>query len=150
ARALRLHSAAVQHARLADGEVADVDHLLHLTIAFFLDLAGLERNQAAECGFVSTKLFDDEPHQLATAWRRDDAPAGERSEGVVHHGVVLAARAAPDPAEHLLIRRIEGGEIIGGRKPLRPEAYAGIALGESKLGEKRVRQVHEGTSRSAR
>ena len=39
---------AMQLARQADREVADVDHLLHLAQAFGEDLAGLERDQRAE------------------------------------------------------------------------------------------------------
>ena len=38
-RPLRMHRQAVEHARLADGEVGDVDHLLHFAVAFGLDLA---------------------------------------------------------------------------------------------------------------
>ncbi len=47
-RALRVHREAVEHARLAHGEVADVDHLLHFAQALGLDLAVLERDQRAE------------------------------------------------------------------------------------------------------
>ncbi len=39
---------AVKLPRQADGEIADVDHLLHLAAAFGRDLAGLDRDQAAE------------------------------------------------------------------------------------------------------
>src|ERR1700720_3440444 len=48
---LRLNREAVEHPRLADGEIADVDHLLHLAFAFRDDLAGLERHELAELGF---------------------------------------------------------------------------------------------------
>ena len=47
-RALRMHGEAVEHARLADGEVGDVDHLLHFAEPFGQDLAVLERNERAE------------------------------------------------------------------------------------------------------
>ena len=43
---------AVEHARLADREVGDVDHLLHFAVALGLDLAHLERHQAAEVVLV--------------------------------------------------------------------------------------------------
>ena len=39
---------AIEHARLADREVGDVDHLLHFAQAFGLDLAVFERDQRAE------------------------------------------------------------------------------------------------------
>ncbi len=47
-RPLRVHGEAVEHARLADGEIGDVDHLLHFAQALGLDLAVLERDQRAE------------------------------------------------------------------------------------------------------
>ena len=47
-RPLRLNRQAVEHARLADGEIADVDHLLHFAFAFGDDFAGLERDELAE------------------------------------------------------------------------------------------------------
>ena len=51
ARPFRLNRQAVKHARLADGEIADVDHLLHFAFALGDDLAGLERDELAEFGF---------------------------------------------------------------------------------------------------
>ena len=48
AGAFRVHAQAVQHARLPDGEVADVDHLLHFAVALGADLAHLERDQVAQ------------------------------------------------------------------------------------------------------
>ena len=47
-RPLGVHREAVEHARLADREVGDVDHLLHFAQALGLDLAVLERDQRAE------------------------------------------------------------------------------------------------------
>src|SRR5678816_156029 len=38
----------VQHPRLTDGELGDVDHLLNFAIAFRLDLAVLERDDGPE------------------------------------------------------------------------------------------------------
>ena len=47
-RPLGVHGLAIEHSRLADGEVGDVDHLLDLAVAFGLDLAVLERDERAE------------------------------------------------------------------------------------------------------
>jgi hypothetical protein len=47
-RTLRVHGEAVQHARLPDGEIRDVDHLLHFAVALGLDLAVLQGHQTAE------------------------------------------------------------------------------------------------------
>ena len=47
-RAFGVHGLAVKHAGLADGKISDVDHFLDLAVAFGLDLAHLESNEAAE------------------------------------------------------------------------------------------------------
>ena len=46
--ALGLNGQTVKHSRLPDGEIADVDHLLHFPFAFSDDLAGFERDQLPE------------------------------------------------------------------------------------------------------
>ena len=51
---LRLDREAVEHPRLADGEIADVDHLLHFAFAFRDDLAGLEGNELRQ-GRISSR-----------------------------------------------------------------------------------------------
>ena len=54
----------VQLARQADGELADVDHLLDLAEAFGADLAGLDRDQLAELGLVLTEQLTEPAHEL--------------------------------------------------------------------------------------
>ena len=140
--ALRLHGATVKHARLTDGQLADVDHLLHLAVAFFFDLAGFHGDQTAQRGFVAAQGFHDYTHQLAATRGRYHAPAREGRHSVVQNEIVLIARAAACPAQHTLSGRIDGSEMLRGRKPLRPQAYAGVALDESELARRYVRQVH--------
>jgi hypothetical protein len=53
ARALAVHREAVQLARQADREVADVDHLLHFAEALGEDLAVLERDQQPRSSFFA-------------------------------------------------------------------------------------------------
>ncbi len=59
---LRVHGDAIEHARLADGEVGDVDHFLHFAQAFGEDLAVLERDQRAEIVLVTAQLLAQQPH----------------------------------------------------------------------------------------
>ena len=69
--ALRMHRVAVQHARLADREVGDVDHFLHFAVAFGLDLAHLERDQRTRvrpCACARRRRTGESP-------RRDAVPA---------------------------------------------------------------------------
>ena len=72
---------AVELARQADGEVADVDHLLHFAQAFAGDLAGLDRHQPAQRRLVRAQLLAEQPHQFAAARRRHRAPGRERPRG---------------------------------------------------------------------
>ena len=68
---LGVHRQAVEHARLADGEVADVDHLLDFAIALGLDLAHLEADQAAEAVLAARAA----PRPTGARPRRAAAPA---------------------------------------------------------------------------
>ncbi len=79
--------AAEELAREADGEVADVDHLLHLAEALLGDLAGLERDERAERLLLAAQLLAQQPHELAAARRRDVAPGLEGRRGARDRGV---------------------------------------------------------------
>ena len=71
ARTLGGDREAEQLARQPDGEVADVDHLLHLAEALGADLAGLDRDQRAEIVLVLAQQLA----QLAHETRRAPGPA---------------------------------------------------------------------------
>ena len=86
ARALGSDGQAVQLARQANGEVADVDHFLHFAQAFLGDLAGFDRNQLAEVGLVLTQHLAEQAHQLATARGRHAAPGFEGALGLIDAG----------------------------------------------------------------
>jgi hypothetical protein len=68
---------AIEHARLADGEVGDVDHFLHLAVALGLDLAHLQADQAAERVLVPAQRLGAQAHGLAAVGRRHGAPQVE-------------------------------------------------------------------------
>ena len=74
---LRVHGVAVEHARLAHGEIGDVDHLLHFAVAFGFDLAHLQRDQGAQRVLVLAQRFAHEAHGFATLRRRHFAPGLE-------------------------------------------------------------------------
>eukprot|EP01132_Coremiostelium_polycephalum_P017959 gene17958-biopygen9566 len=77
ARTLGGDGQAVQLARQADGEVADVDHFLHFTQTFLGDLAGFPRHQLAEVGLVLAQHVAELAHQLTTTGGRHLAPGLE-------------------------------------------------------------------------
>ena len=68
---------AIELARQADREVADVDHLLDLAEALLDDLAGFERDQPRERLLGGAQLLAKQPHQLAPARRRNGPPFDE-------------------------------------------------------------------------
>ena len=74
AGALRRDRAAVELAREADGEVADVDHLLHLAEPLLGDLPDLERDERAERLLLAAQLLAEQPHELAAMRARQVAP----------------------------------------------------------------------------
>ena len=78
-RALGRHRLSVEHSRLADGEIGDVDHLLHFAVALRLDLAVLERDERAERVLVRTQEVAELSHRLAAPWRGDRAPGARRT-----------------------------------------------------------------------
>ena len=69
---------AVELAREADREVADVDHLLHLAVSFRADLAHLERDEVAERLLHLAQCLAEVAHELAALRRGRLAPAEER------------------------------------------------------------------------
>ncbi len=66
--------AAVQLTRQPDGEVADVDHLLHLAEGLGGDLARLDGHQRRQIGLVRAQQLAQARHQLAAHRRRGGAP----------------------------------------------------------------------------
>ena len=77
---------AIDLARQADREVADVDHLLHFAEPFGGDLAGLDRHQPAELGLALPQLFAEQAHQLAALRRRHMPPFLEGRMGAADGG----------------------------------------------------------------
>ncbi len=89
AGAFGVHRVAVQHARLADREVGDVDHLLHFAVALRLDLAHFQRDQTAERVLVLAQRIAAQAHGFAAARRRRGAPDRERGLRVRDQGFVI-------------------------------------------------------------
>ncbi len=106
-RSLRVHRQAVQHARLADREVGDVDHLLHFAVALGLDLAHLERHEAAEIRLVAPQFVADQAHGLAALRCRHRAPGQRDVVRSRHQLLVLRSGRRAHCSQHLAVRRID-------------------------------------------
>ena len=65
---------AIKLARVADREIADVDHLLDFAQPFRQRLARLQRDQPAQRILVGTQGFAEPAHQFATDRRGRVAP----------------------------------------------------------------------------
>src|SRR5262249_32788893 len=76
-RALAVHREAVKLARETDGEVCDIDHLLHFAFSFGEDLAHFERHELTQFVFRIAERVSDLSHDLAAFRRRDHAPSSE-------------------------------------------------------------------------
>ena len=71
---LRLNSKTVEHARLPDGEVADVDHLLHFTFTFGQNFARLEGDELTKLVFELAKGISQTPDGIAADRSGCDSP----------------------------------------------------------------------------
>ena len=92
---------AVELAREAEREVADVDHLLDLALALGEDLAGLERDEAAELALGAAQLLAEQADQLAAARRRHGTPLRERGLRGADRPLGLLAGGRCDPGDLL-------------------------------------------------
>jgi hypothetical protein len=64
--AFGVHGLAVKHAGLAHRKISDVDHLLDLAVAFGLDFAHFQGNEAAKRVLIFPQRIADAAHGLAT------------------------------------------------------------------------------------
>ena len=93
----------VQLARQADGEVADVDHLLDLAEALGADLAGLDGDERAEVGLVLAQQLAELADERAAHRRRHGAPlrgtrpAPRRRSSATSAAVCARSRASSPP-----------------------------------------------------
>src|SRR5205809_324707 len=128
-RPLRLDRETIKHARLADGEITNVNHLLHFPFAFGDDFSGLKSHKLAELMFRLAQCVTETTNRLAADRPGRDAPfqkcfvrAGDRTVVIfigccAHAGesspvdrrnfVDLRAAAPPFTVEHagVLVRK---------------------------------------------
>ena len=99
--ALGVHRQAVEHARLTDGEIRDVDHLLHLAVALRLDLAVFQGHETAERVLVGPQLVGQRSHRLAALGRRDPAPGARGLDRRGEHALIVHRRRAVNARQTL-------------------------------------------------
>ena len=109
ARPLGGDGAAVQLPRQADGELADVDHLLHLAERLGGDLARLDGDQRREIGLVLDQQFTEPGHQRTAHGRGCDPPRRECLRRVGDGLLGLRSGGLGDGEQHVTGDRGAGG-----------------------------------------
>jgi hypothetical protein len=134
--ALRGDGEAVELAGHADGEVADVDHLLDLAEALLADLPALEGHEGAERVLRRAQLLAQQADELAPAGRRHVAPRveglGGPLDGAVHAGGVGGGHRGEDGA-------VDGGADL-------EVAPGELIVGQADGSEDALVLVHQSTS----
>ncbi len=115
ARPLGGDGLAVQLPGQADGELADVDHLLHLAERLGGDLARLDGDQRREIRLVLDQEFTEPGHQRAAHGSGRGAPRRERARGGGDGLVGLCRGGLGDGEQHVTGDRRAGGHAPGVR-----------------------------------
>ena len=102
---LRLNRQAIKHARLTNGEIADVDHLLHFAFALRDNFPGLERDELPEIIFVFAQGVAELANGFAANRPGRDAPFLERFVRASDRLVVIVSRSSANAGQHLAIDR---------------------------------------------
>jgi hypothetical protein len=82
-RTLAGNGQAIELAGKTDGEIADINHLLHFAAAFGSYLAGLYHHQAAQLVLCGAQLLAQEPDEFAAARRWNQAPSLKRVHRII-------------------------------------------------------------------
>ena len=92
---------AVQLPRQADGELADVDHLLHLAEGLGGDLACLDRDECGQIGLVLDEQLAQAGHQGSADGCRGGAPRRKRLRCFGYRSVCLFGSGLGDGEQHV-------------------------------------------------
>src|SRR5437667_2045499 len=121
---LRLNRQAVKHARLADGEIADVDHLLNFAFTFGNDLAGLESDELTKLMFQLAERISETANSIATDRAGRSSPFFERFLRTRDRGLVILVGGGANTCQPPAIDR---RDLVD----LRATAAAGPITGEN-------------------
>ena len=130
AGALRGDDEAVQLPRQADGEIADVDHLLHFAQALGDDLADLERHERAERLLRGAQFLAKETHELAAPGRGNLAPGEKGVARPVDDRRHVVGRRLPDAGDLGPVdRRADGERAAAKLRRGQPRAFEHVFAG---------------------
>ena len=136
-RPFGVHGQAVQLPAETYGEVADVDHFLHLPPAFLQAFAHFVAHQSAQRVFMVAKGLAVLPHDFPAAGGRNAAPVLKgifrRPDDLV---VLLAGRNADPADEPAVDGRVAFNVLLGVVHTVLAGTAAVVVCGQAKLTEK--------------
>ena len=136
-RPLGVHGVAVELARHAHRQVADVDHFLDFAEALGVDLAGFDAHQLAERFLVAAQLVAELADHFATFGRRPFPPGFESLDRGGGHRFVVGRRGLGHAGDQLAGGGIEGVEALASRGAPGAVESAGVDGFDAQLGEHR-------------
>ena len=139
-RSLGVHGFAVQHPRLAERKVRDIDHFLDFAVAFGLDFAHLEADETAECVLVLAQGIADPAHGFATKRSRAAPPGPCGFRGAGDEPVVVVERGRGDARDPLACAGVErvDSRAVRDRHRLVADPGSGVALAKPETLENRL------------
>src|SRR5437763_2964338 len=139
-RSFRLDRKAIEHARLADCEIANVDHLLHFAFAFGDNFSGLERDELAELVFQFAQCVAKTANSVAAHRTRSRAPFQERVLSTRNRLVVIVIRCGTHTCDSPSINRRNLVDLCSATAPFAIEDTI-VYVGKTELFESRFHKI---------
>src|SRR5438477_6777380 len=145
-RSFRLNCQAVEHARLADCEIADINHLLHFAFAFGDNFSGLERDELAELVFHFAQCVAKTANSVTAHRTRSGTPFQERFLSTRNRLVVIIIRCGTHTCDSPPVNRRNLVDLCSVTAPFAIED-AIVYVSEAKLFENRLHNLSGGIPR---
>src|SRR6266480_1198134 len=145
-RSFRLDRKAIEHARLADCEIADINHLLHFAFAFGDNFSGLERDELAELVFQVAQCVAKTANSVAAHRTRSRTPFQERFLSTRNRLVVIIIRCGTHTCDSPPINRRNLVDLRSATAPFAIED-AFVNFSKTELFENRLHNLNGGIPR---
>src|SRR5437660_8044203 len=145
-RSFRLNCQTIEHPRLADCEIADIDHLLHFAFAFGDNFSGLEGDELPELVFQFAQCVAKTANSVAAHRTRSRTPFQERFLSTRNRLVVIIIRRGTHTCDSPSINRRNLFDLCTTTAPFAIED-AIVYVSEAKLFENRLHNLSGGIPR---
>jgi len=134
-----VHRLAVEHPRLAHGEIGDVDHLLDFAVAFRLDLAVLERHERTQRILVLAQQIAEAANGFAAPRCGNIAPRVGSGHRRFDDGREVVRGGQRNTRQGLLVGRVGRCDDGAAATPLaRPQANTAIVQSDAETFQQRA------------